>query len=175
VVRNDGTETHEGVGIHATFYTLGPSGQGAGEDELYPHGPVDAYCPCPFLEPGAECPFSVEIYERNYTAYGLHPYGQPIAFHTAHEPASITVSNLRVSNDGIGNVRVTGMVTNKNDFAIKSATIAGALLDADGRVLSEGSTVVLGGVEPGASASFDLRIKYKPYARYELYVQGVRS
>ncbi len=174
VVRNDGSETYEGVGIHATFYTLGPSGQGSDEDGLYPHGPVDTYCPCPFLEPGAECPFSIEIYERNYAAYGLHPYGQPMAFHTWHEPASVTVSNLNVSNDGIGNVRITGTVANKNDFTVKSATIAGVLMDADGRIVSEGSTVVLGGIEPGASASFDLRIEYEPYARYELYVQGVR-
>ena len=174
VVRNDGSETYEGVGIHATFYTLGPSGQGSGEDGLYPHGPVDAYCPCPFLEPGGQCPYSVEIYERNYAAYGLHPYGQPVAFHLWHEPASVTVSHVSVSNDGIGNVRISGTVTNRNDFTVKRATIAGVLVDSDGRVVSEGSTVVLGGIEPGASALFDLRVAYQPYARYELYVQGVR-
>lgn len=173
VVRNDGTETYEGVKTNATFYTLGTSGQGFDEDALYPHGPVDAYCSW-FLEPGAECPFSVEIYERNYAAYGLHPYGQPVALYKWHEQASLVLSNVNVSNDGIGNVRITGAVVNENAFAIKRATIAGALMDANGKVVSVGSTMVLEEIEPGAVVSFDLRIAYQPYTRYELYVQGVR-
>jgi hypothetical protein len=174
VVRNDGSETYEGVGIRATFYTLGPSGQGSEEDGLYPHGPVDAYCPCPFLEPGAQCPCSVEIYERDFTAYGLHAFGQPVAFHLWHEAAPVTVSNVRVSCDGLGHVRIQGTVTNRNDFNILRATIAGALVNPEGRVVSEGSTVVLGGMETGASAPFDLRVDYQPYVRYDLYVQGAR-
>lgn len=174
MVRNDGTETYEGVGIHATFYTLGPSGQGSDEDGLYPHGPVDAYCPCPFLEPDAECPFNIEIYERNYAAYGLHPYGQPVAFYRWHEQGPLVLSNLNVSNDSVGNVRITGAVVNENAFAVKSATIAAALTDADGKVVSVGSTTVPKEIESGAEVPFDLRIAYQPYTRYELYVQGVR-
>jgi hypothetical protein len=173
-VRNDGSETYEGVGIHATFYTLGTSGQGSAGDGMYPHGPVDTYCPCPFLEPGAECPFSLEIYARDYVAYGLHPYGQPVAFFAWHESASVVLSGVAVSNDGVGNVRITGVAVNENEFTLESATIAGSLIDSSGQVVSVGSATVLGGIEPGASAPFDLRIEYEPYARYELYVQGVR-
>ncbi|MBN1887831.1 MAG: hypothetical protein JW850_07560 [Thermoflexales bacterium] len=196
VVRNDGSETYEGIGVLGTFYVSGPQGDGMtfsrppGRDAapvptpvkvsnpdkkvLWAHGPVQARCPCPFLEPGAQCPFSLEIYARDYVSYRLHPTGQPAAFHTWHEAASMSVGSLNVSNDGIGNVRITGQVVNKNDFVVKSATVAGQLLDTEGRVVSEGSTIVLGDIAPGASARFDLRIKYEPYARYELYVQGVR-
>ncbi len=195
VVRNDGSETYEGVGVLGTFYVSGPQGEGmafpafppgkgappptpekiANPDKkvLWAHGPIQARCPCPFLEPGAECPFSLEIYARDYAFYRLHPTGQPAAMHTWHESASVTVDGLTVSNDGLGNVRITGKVINKNDYALKSATVAGTLQSAEGQVVSEGSAIVLG-IGPGASASFDLRIKYEPYARYDLYIQGVR-
>lgn len=195
VVRNNGSETYEGVGVLGTFYILGPQGAGMtapdsppgkggpptpvkvsdpDKEVLWAHGPIQARCPCPFLEPGAECPFSLEIYARDYVSYRLHPTGQPAAFRIWHESASVSVSSLNVSNDGLGNVRITGKVTNQNDFVVKSVTVAGMLQSADGRVVSEGSTIVLGSIEPGASASFDLRIKYEPYSRYELYIQGVR-
>jgi hypothetical protein len=196
VVRNDGSESYEGVGVLATFYVSGPQGEGMAfpmppgrsttpvptparvsnpdKKVLWAHGPVQARCPCPFLEPGAQCPFSLEIYGRDYVSYRLHPTGQPAAYRTWHESASVSVGSLTVSNDGIGNVRITGAVANRNDFVVKSATVAGTLLDAGGRVLSEGSTIVLGDIAPGASARFDLRIEYEPYARYEVHVQGVR-
>ena len=123
-------------------------------------------CPCPFLEPGAECPFSLQMYPRNYEAYRLHAMGEPVLY---RHPAPIAVSALNVSSDGIGNVRITGMVTNKNGFTVTNATVGGALIDDGGRVVSAGGTIVLGDLPPGASASFDLRIQYEPYARYQLY------
>lgn len=196
MVRNDGAESYEGVGVLGTFYVSGPQGEGMAfpmrpghgiapvptpvkvsdpdKKVLWAHGPVQARCPCPFLEPGAQCPFSLEIYEREYVSYRLHPTGQPAAYHAWHESAAVSVGGLRVSNDGVGNVRITGQVTNQNDFVVKSATVAGTLLDAGGQVVSQGSTIVLGDIAPGASARFDLRIAHEPYARYEVYVQGVR-
>jgi len=156
LVRNDSSETYEGIAVHASFR----------DDKGGGYGPVDAYCPCPFLEPGAECPFSLEMYPRNYEAYHLHPMGPPVVY---RHPAPIAVSALILSNDGIGNVRITGMVTNENGFTVTNATVAGALIDDGGRVVSARGTIVLGDLPPGASASFDLRIQYEPYARYQLY------
>ena len=198
-VRNDGSETYEGVGVFATFYTLGsvsesngpppkgdpddPNADQAAEDDdgngsrgemLYPHGPVDALCTCSFLEPGEECSFQLEIYARDYVGYGLHAEGQPISYFQWHEPATVVLSDVSASNDGVGYVRITGTVTNENTFAVKSATIGGTLIDDNGQIVSVGTTTVLGDIEPGASASFDLRVEYEPYARYEVYVQGAR-
>jgi len=179
IVRNDGTETYEGVGVYGNFYTYDPTYNPNSEAKLkdrslYPHGHVMAECPCTFLKPGQECPFSLETYARDYVAYALHAEGQPIAFFKWHEEASVVLSGVSVGRDAVGNVRITGLVVNKNDFPVKSATVAGTLIDAGGRIVSLGSTIVLGDIEPGGSAPFDLRIKYAPYARYELSVEGVR-
>ena len=161
LVRNDGSETYEGVAVRASF--LDDKGGG--------YGPVDLYCPCAFLEPGAECPFSLEMYPRNYEAYRLHAMGEPVLY---RHPEPVTLSALNASNDGIGNVRITGRVTNENGFTVTNATIGGALIDSNGRVVSAGGTIVLGDLAPGASASFDLRIEYEPYARYQLYAVATR-
>jgi hypothetical protein len=161
-VRNDGTEIYEGIGVHGTFFD--------GEEGRY--GPVSVHCPCPFLEPGAECPFNLEIYPRDYVALELHPKGQPVGY---RQPAPVAVSVLTVSNDGIGNVRITGTVVNENGFAVRNATVAGVLVDTSGRIVSVGWTLVLGEIAPGGSASFDLRIEYEPYSHYRLYVQATQS
>jgi hypothetical protein len=189
-VRNDGSETYEGVGVTGTFYveqqcneryveTQGPPGQpssGKVKEVCNPtwYGPVTAYCPCPFLEPGAECPFSLEIYGRDYVEYGLQSLGQPIAFFAWHEEAPVVLDGIYASNDGIGNVRITGSAINENEFPLKSVTVAATLIDGSGQIVSTGSTTVLGDIESGASASFDLRIEYEPYTRYEVYVQAAR-
>jgi len=172
IVRNDGSETYEGIGVIGTFYTRGLSGQGASDEDMFPHGPVDAHCSCPFLEPSAECPFSLEIYARNYVAYGLHPNGQPVEY---NQPAAIVLSGVTLSNDAVGNVRITGTASNENVFAVENATIVGSLLDANGQVVSAGSTLVLGNIAPGASVPFDLRIEYQPYSHYQLYAQATQN
>ena len=161
-VRNDGSETYEGVGVHGSFRD--ETGMG--------HGPVDVYSPCPFLEPGAVCPFSLEIYSRDYVAYHLHPLGQPVVY---RQPAPIALSGLAAFNDGVGNVRITGTATNGNAFVVRDPTIAGTLVDPSGRIVSVGSTSVLGDVAPGASVSFDVRVKYAPYSTYKLYAQATRN
>jgi len=187
-VRNDGSEIYGGTGVIATFYeeekpcyerkVSGPPGKGQPSDETVTvcdpnwFGPVKVYAACTLLEPGAECPFSLEIYARDYVAYHLHPEGTPVEY---RQPASLVLSGVNVSNDGIGNVRITGTATNENAFAVRDVNIAGTLLDAGGQIVSLGSTRVLGNIEPGASAAFDLRIEYKPYAHYELFVQGIQN
>jgi len=187
-VRNDGSEICGGIGVIATFYeeekpcyerqVSGPPGRGQPGDETVTvcdpnwFGPVKVYAACTLLEPGTECPFSLEIYARDYVAYHLHPEGTPVEY---RQPASLVVSGVNVSNDGIGNVRITGTATNENAFAVRDVNIAGTLLDAGGQIVSLGSTLVLGNIEPGASVAFDLRIEYKPYSQYELFVQGIQN
>jgi hypothetical protein len=173
-VRSVGDETYEGIGVHGTFYTHGPSGRESGDESLYPHGPVEAQCPCLFLEPGATCPFSLEIYARNYVGYGLHPVGQPLALFKWREPAALTLADSRLSTQDIGDVRIQGMVVNENDFPVELATVAAALVDDSGRVVSVGSVLILETIAPGARVPFDLQMDYRPYARYELTVQGSR-
>jgi hypothetical protein len=162
VLRNDGSETYEGVGVKASFL----------DDDDGGHGPVDAYAPCRFLEPGAECPFNVDMYPRNYVAYHLHPWAQPIEY---RRPAPLVLSGVTIANGGAGSALISGVATNGNAFAVESLTVAGALIDASGRVVSVGSTVVLGDVAPGESVPFSLRIEYAPYSTYRLYAQAVQE
>jgi hypothetical protein len=161
-VRNDGDQIYEGISVRASF--LDDKGGG--------YGPVDVYAPCPFLEPGAECPFSLQMYARPYVAYRLHANGTPVVY---RQPASLVLSGLSVFRDGIGNVRITGTATNGNAFTVRNPTIAVALIDADGDIVSVGSSIVLEEVAPGASVPFDVRVEYQPYAWYELYVQATRD
>jgi hypothetical protein len=161
-VHNDGTKRYEGISVRASF--LDDKGGG--------FGPVDVYAPCPFLEPGAECPFSLQMYSRPYVAYRLHANGTPVVY---RQPASLVLSGLSVFRDGIGNVRMQGTVTNGNAFAVRNPTIAGVLIDADGDIVSVGSAIVLGKVEPGGSVQFDVRVEFQPYVRYALYVQATQD
>jgi hypothetical protein len=48
-------------------------------------------------------------------------------------------------------------------------------MDAGGRIVSAGGSAILGEIAPGASAPFDLRIEYGPYARYQLYAQATQK
>jgi hypothetical protein len=161
-VRNDGAEIYEGISIRASF--LDDKGGG--------FGPIDVYAPCPFLEPGAECPFSLQMYARPYVAYRLHANGTPVVY---RRPAPLEVGALSVFRDGIGNVRVTGMATNGNAFTVRDPKFAVALIDAGGDVVSVGSAIVIGEISPGASVQFDVRVEYQPYARYDLYVQATQD
>jgi hypothetical protein len=90
-------------------------------------------------------------------------------------PAPIAVSALHLSDDGLGNVRITGTVINENEFTVTEATVAGALMDGGGRVVSVGWTPILGDILPGDSKPFELFIHYEPYARYQLYAAATPS
>jgi len=66
IVRNDGTETYDAIGVVATFF----------DDESFRHGPMKATVPFLLLGPGEECPFSIEIAARRVQAFTLHPNGR---------------------------------------------------------------------------------------------------
>ncbi len=187
-IRNDSSETYGGIGVIATFYEeekpcterqvtrRKPDGTEETVAEQVCdynwHGPVKVYAACALLEPGAECPFSLEIYAEDYVSYMLHPEGAPVAY---SQPANLALSHLNVYNNGLGYVRVTGSVTNANSFTVRNAKITGTLLDAAGQIASLASIAVPGELAPGASASFDLRIEYEPYASYQLSAQAIQK
>jgi hypothetical protein len=160
-VRNDSSEIYEGIGVIGTFF---------GADGLW-YGPVDAHCPCLFLEPGAECPFSLDVLPGDYVEYVLHPEGRPVEY---DRRASLAFSGLIVSNDGIGNVRITGTAINNNPFPVENVTIRGSLLDGNGKIVSVGSTLLTAELAPQDGVPFDLRIAYEPYSHYQLQVQAIR-
>lgn len=186
-VRNDGSETYGGIGVIATFYEEEKPcterqvtrRRRDGTEETVTeevcdygwHGPVEVYATCTLLEPGAECPFSLEIYPQDYVSYMLHPEGAPV---TDHQPARLALSNLSVHNNGLGYVRLTGTATNDNSFTVRDAKIVGTLLDAAGQIVSVGSIAVPGEIAPGTGVDFDLRIKHEPYVNYQLSAQAIQ-
>jgi hypothetical protein len=188
-VRNDGSKVYGGVGIGATFFTelecgkhhtsqgkskRGQPGSGSVEYGCDPnwHRTGKVYAACQLLGPGAECPFSLEIYPGDYVSYHLHPDATPVEY---RQPAPLILSNLSVDNGWLGKVRITGTATNENPFGVRDANIAGTLIDAAGHIASVGMTIVPGEIAPGAGVSFDLHIEQAPYAHYELQAQAMQN
>jgi hypothetical protein len=201
-VRNDSADgshpgsVYGGVGVVATFFTerecgdhfvpdgggkgRGKNGESEGEGGesvkhvCHPnwHRTGKVYAACQLLAPGATCPFSLEIYPRDYVSYHLHPDATPVEY---RQPVPLELGNVRSRSDGLGHVRITGTATNGNPFAVRDANIAGTLIDAHGQIASVGWTVVPGEVAPEASVSFDLRIEHAPYVRYEVQAQATQN
>jgi len=162
IMRNDGTETYEAIGLNATFF----------DDQGFRHGPLDAQIGCLLLRPGEECPFAVELGARRVVSFLLHPDGRP----TGRESAAVVLSNVALANDGLESVRIIGTATNRNQFKLKNVVVSGVLLDASGQIVSIGSTYVLEeDIAPGASVRFTARIQRQPYSRYQLYAQAERD
>ena len=162
LIRNDGTETHEAIGIDATFF----------DDQGFRHGPLSAQVPFFLLGPGEVCPFSVELAARRVKTFSLHPNGRSIW----RESASVELRNLNMSYSGSDSVRITGTAVNINEFKIKNVVVAGVLLDASEHIVSLGSAYVLEeDILAKGSVSFDLRITRVPFYRYRLYAQAERD
>ena len=77
-------------------------------------------------------------------------------------------------NDGVGYARITGQVVNENDYPLKSVAVTGTLIDGAGQIVSMATTTLVGAIAPEESRSFDLRVPYQAYARYEVYAQAAR-
>lgn len=162
LVRNDGTETYEAVGVMATFF----------DDQDFRQGPLSARMPFLLLRPGEVCPFSVELAARNIEAFLLHPEGRA----TGRESAAVQIQNLNVIYDGTESIRITGRALNPNAFKIKSVAVVAVLIDAGGQITSLGSTYVLEeDIGPQAAVSFDLRVKRVPFNTYQIYAQAERD
>jgi hypothetical protein len=100
----------------------------------------------------------------------------PDAVVATREWVPVEVSNVRIIQDNTGFVRFTGTATNTGTVKAKNVTVAGTLLDADGYIVSVGSTLVMQeNIAPGESVSFDLRVERQAYATFQLYAQAERD
>ncbi|MEJ5308197.1 MAG: FxLYD domain-containing protein [Anaerolineae bacterium] len=158
VLRNDASENYAALGVVATFYT--PDGSR--------YGPIKANVACLLLTPGDECPFVIEATSKNLAAVMLHPEGAP----TSRVAAPLTFAVTGRYQDAVGYVHITGRVRNPNAYAVKNITVNGALLNAQGEIVATGMTILVDSVPANGAATFDVAIKYEPYANYRLYVQG---
>jgi hypothetical protein len=158
LLRNDGAENYAGLGVSATFFT----------DEGGRYGPVRANARCPVLAPGMVCPFQVEATAKGLTKVILHPDGYP----TPRTYLPVETRGLGRYTDAIGYVHITGTVYNPQNVGARNVTLNGVLINADGAIVSTGTTTVLETILPGGSARFDIPIRYAPYMRYGVYVQA---
>lgn len=161
-VHNVRSETREGITVVATFR----------DAEGFYFGPLDARVACKLLRPGESCPFFLEANLRRPTEVLVRPDGAL----TRLEGAPMVVGDVRLIPDGLISVRVTGTATNANPFPVKEPNVGAVLLDEYGQIVSLGYTIVAAeGIAPGASVPFDIRIKHRPYASYQLYAQAQRE
>lgn len=158
VLRNDADENYAALGVVATFFT----------DDGSRYGPIKVNVACLLLAPDEECPFVVEATSKNLVSVILHPEGAP----TSRGAAPLTFTVTSRYQDAVGYVHLTGRVRNLNAYAVKNVTLNGALLSAQGEIVSTGMTILVDSIAANGSATFDVAIKYVPYTNYRLYVQG---
>ena len=181
IVRNDGDQTYAVSEIGVTFYdaegfrgTFDPAirdGKVVGGEWNW-HGQTEAEFAAFLLAPGEEWPFSVAMTAQDMASFLIHPD----ATATGRESASVELSDVTVVDPGTGYVRISGTATNANAFKIKNVTVSGALLDADGQIVSLGSVYVLQeDIESGESVHFDVHVEMEPFVRYQLYAQAERD
>ena len=161
-VRNAGEDTYEAINVIATFTS----------DDGFRYGPLDVRVPCTLLAPGESCPFIVETSMRRPVSVYLHPEGR----RTKRESIPMALSDVRLSADGLDSVRITGTATNVNPFKAKNPVVTVVLIDNSGQMISLGyAYVTIEDIEPGATVAFDVRVRSKPYATYQTYVQAERD
>jgi hypothetical protein len=161
-VRNESDETHEAIGVVATFY----------DGEGFIFGPLDTRCPCTLLAPGESCPFIVEASLRRPTAVLLHPQGRS----TKRESPPVALRGVQTVADSQDSMRLVGTVVNENPFKVKNPIVTGMLVDEAGQIVSLGYTfVTVEDIEPGASVPFSLRVKLRPHVQVRTYVQAERD
>ncbi|MBN1247813.1 MAG: hypothetical protein JXC32_09155 [Anaerolineae bacterium] len=156
LVRNGGSENYAGLDIIGTFFRADGSR----------HGPIEVNLQCPVLAPGDACPFRIDANAKGLTEVMLHPEGYP----TTRATAEVNVTNIRTSLDGIGYVHITGSATNPNPVPVWDITLNGTLVDATGAIVSLGTDVLVGSLAAGATATFDVPVRYQPYTQYQLFV-----
>jgi hypothetical protein len=179
LVRNDSDRTYTLDRINVTFYD-GNGFRGhfrrftnrrMGGEWIW-FGATEADSPCVLLAPGEACPFSVAITAQDIVSFLVHPDGAP----TDRESAPVSLGGLNVTRDPSDYVRITGIATNTNPFAVKNVIVVGVLRDGNGQMVSLGSGYVLQeNMESGSAVPFDLRIPYTSYASYQFYAQAERD
>jgi hypothetical protein len=181
LVRNDSDQYYAVSAIHATFYDADGfrgiftpairDGKLVGGEWDW-HAEPDAEFAALLLAPGEVWPFSIKLTAQNMASFLIHPDAAP----TGRESTAVDLSNTKIVQTGTDFVRVTGTATNNSIYKVKNVTVAGTLLNANGQIVSVGSTYVLQqDIEPGASVDFDLRIEKAAFASYQLYAQAERD
>jgi hypothetical protein len=181
LIRNDGEQSYAVSAIHVTFYdadgfrgTFTPAirdGKIVGGEWDW-HNEPDAEFAALLLAPGEVWPFSIEITAQNVASFLIHPDAAP----TGRQSVGIELSDVEIAQDSTNFVRITGTATNASAYKAKNVTVTGALLDANGQIVSIGSTYTLqDDIEPGALVGFDLRIEKEPFTSYQLYAQAERD
>jgi hypothetical protein len=180
IVRNDGDQTYALSALQVTFYDSEgfrgvferAPGPGPTGGEWIWHGQTEADVAYLLLAPGEACPFSVEITAQDMASFLIHADAMP----TGRESAAVELSDVRVSADATGYVRISGKATNVNALKVKNVTVVGTLVDDDGQIVSVGSAYVLEeDIAPGGSVHFDLRVEAEAYASTQLYAQAERD
>ena len=173
-VRNDGTATYAVSRINVTFIDEdGFRGYVERKSSLGErHGATEAEFACLLLAPGEACPFVAEITAQNMAAFLVHPDASP----TGRESAPVTLSDLTLSYDGPNIVRLSGLASNPNPFAVKNVIVSGVLLDGREQIVQAGAAYVLqDDIGAGKSVRFDVRIRREDFATYKLYAQAERD
>jgi hypothetical protein len=184
IVRNKGSETYSLSALHVTFFNAdgfrgsyrrfpGPYNMGG---EWIWEGRTEADLPCLALGPGQECPFIVDITAQDMASFLIHPDANV----TERSSVSLPVGSLSLVRDGTQYLRIRGQVRNDQRLAVKNVVLSGVLLDAQGEIVSLGSTYlgVAEGLQPGESASFEIRIQdstytvQAPLSTYRVYAQA---
>jgi LysM repeat protein len=176
LVRNDGDRTYDVSSIDVTFYDASGFRGTVRKYSLVPggewlwHGQIEAEFPCLLLAPGEICPFAAEITGQDMASFLIHPNAVAVE----RQSATVGLSNLRLDEESVSYLRISGTATNGNPFRVRNVAVAAALLDANGEIVRLGSTYLIQDVEPGASVSFDLYVEKAAYVRYQLYAQAER-
>jgi hypothetical protein len=187
IVRNEGSETYSLSTLHVTFFNAdgfrgsyrrfpGPYNMGG---EWIWEGRTEAELPCLVLGPGQECPFIVEIAAQDMASFLIHPD----ATVAERSSVSLPVGSLSLVRDGSQYVRIVGQVRNDQSSTVKNVVLSGVLLDAQGEIVSLGSTylAVAEGMEPGESVDFEIRIHdsaysvQTPFVQFRVYTQAERD
>ena len=125
-----------------------------------------------YREKGGHLPFIAEITAQNMAAFLVHPDASP----TGRESAPVTLNDVTLSYDGPNIVRLSGLASNPNPFAVKNVIVSGVLLDGREQIVQAGAAYVLqADIGAGESVRFDVRIRREDFATYKLYAQAERD
>ncbi len=181
-VHNPTAETYQVTAVHVTFFDADgfrgafyafprTGGRGRPGGEWIAHGATEAQISCTVLGPGESCPFVAEIAGQDMASFLVHPDAQVAEW---HESVGVTLSDSKIAGTGTNYVRVSGVATNPNSYALKNVVISALLLDDSGQTLSMG-TGVIPALEAGASANFEVYVEKKAYTSYQLHARAEQA
>lgn len=181
-VHNPTDETYQVTAVHVTFFDASgfrgafyafprTSGRGKPGGEWIAHGALEAQLSCTVLGPGESCPFVAEIAGQDMASFLVHPDAKIAEW---HESVGVTLSDTQIADTGTSYVRISGVATNPNGYAIKNIVISALLLDDSGQTVSMGTGVVTS-LAPGAATNFEVYVEKKAYTSYQLHARAEQA